>query len=590
MVVLFEQVVGDSSDNDTAIVTSQSTCTGIEKLAADLMANVSGSTCDIDRDNNICNDCLQLNCTIRVGSAFGVALPIPVFSSIYPCYEDNNTHAVEIIFPDLLRIFTINTTSQVVAISLGGFVGDYRVDVTVEQKGNGFNYGMAVQQDSGLLSFTVFEVRFIPVQCREVPASTCLTPGPGLNSGLSTGEISAIAVCMGVPGIAVILGAILIAIIVVVKRGPSRRRHKNRSPSVANNYSMTVIPNDAVFAKNEVFGMENEDHTYTDISPYFSFSPKYGVTVPDVDFHHFNVNRKGGGIDKWDYPRDKLIYMRELGEGQFGKVLLMRAQGIAGYNDSVPVAVKTLASTDKQDRLKFLEETELMKKFTHPNIVSLLGTCGEVEDGAPMMILELMPYGDLKSFLSKQKEDSALVTSVCEFEVYHIAADIASALAFLAESKYVHRDIAARNCLVGENLRVKLADFGLARPVHENDCYTLHGPAQLPLRWMAPESIIYGLFSTKSDVWSFGVLLYEVVTFGETPYNDYEVKEIVDSAKNGVLKLPRPETCPELLYSIMRQCQEHKADYRPEFLAIRQMLTRERAKSKSSRIGTKINI
>ena len=130
------------------VVTSQSTCTGIEKLAADLMANVSGSTCDIDRDNNICNDCLQLNCTIRVGSAFGVALPIPVFSSIYPCYEDNNTHAVEIIFPDLLRIFTINTTSQVVAISLGGFVGDYRVDVTVEQKGNGFNYGVCARLQS----------------------------------------------------------------------------------------------------------------------------------------------------------------------------------------------------------------------------------------------------------------------------------------------------------------------------------------------------------------------------------------------------------------------------------------------------------
>jgi hypothetical protein len=179
-------------------------------------------------------------------------------------------------------------------------------------------------------------------------------------------------------------------------------------------------------------------------------SPKFGHSAPFHNFVGYNRSRTNSSVREWQFPRSNLVYLRELGEGQFGKVLLMKTQGIAGYQGSIPVAVKTLSSQEPDIIEKFLEEAELMKKFSHPNIVSILGVCTDDVDetSAPLMILEYMPFGDLLSFLQKYKPAAKNAKWVVQQEHFFcFAIDVARAMEFLANSKFVHRDIAARNCL-----------------------------------------------------------------------------------------------------------------------------------------------
>jgi hypothetical protein len=289
----------------------------------------------------------------------------------------------------------------------------------------------------------------------------------------------------------------------------------------------------------ETLNFGDNDGVLEAIGERETFVSKYGVSVAGFDFTEFNRSRANTGMRNWDYPRSKLIFMRDLGEGEFGKVMLMKAMNIAGYSGDLPVAVKTLSSRDPSVIQKFMDETDLMKKFTHPNIVSLLGVCelSVKDDSAPLMILEYMPYGDLKGFLQDHrptKEDP--VSPITESHFYSFALDVVKALEFLSSYKYVHRDIAARNCLVGANLLIKIADFGLARGVYDKDYYRVAGTAFLPVRWMAPECLMYGVFSTVSDVWAYGVLLWEITSYGSTPLNDYDAQGVVEMAQNGSLR------------------------------------------------------
>ncbi|XP_065897502.1 leukocyte tyrosine kinase receptor-like isoform X2 [Dysidea avara] len=360
--------------------------------------------------------------------------------------------------------------------------------------------------------------------------------------------------------------------------GSHRARFRNKVDLNEQRYQKST-PAVLAVSNNEVFshGYEEiiifgEEEGISEPKYYNTFVPKHGVRAPNVDYHRYNSVRKSTKDKKgksWEFDRNKLVYMRELGEGQFGKVLLMRAKGgICGYNSDIPVAVKTLSSRKPEDLQKFEAEAELMKKFAHPKIVSLLGYCSASGDAAPMMILELMQYGDLENFLLSNRPDDTGHTAVTTELFYQFANNIAEALNFLAEQSYVHRDVAARNCLVGVSLTVKLADFGLAREVHDSNYYKVAGRAVLPVRWMAPESLLYGKFTTASDVWSFGVLLWEIVSFGDRPHEDLSPQEIVGKASDKTLQLPRPDMCPDDLYSIIVQCNYHQPDERPDFSSI----------------------
>lgn len=246
-------------------------------------------------------------------------------------------------------------------------------------------------------------------------------------------------------------------------------------------------------------------------------------------------------LDKWEVPREKVVINRKLGEGAFGTVY----GGEANLPDTgwVPIAVKTLKiGSSTEQKLDFLSEADIMKRFDHKNIVKLLGVCTKEEP--VYTIMELMLYGDLKTYLLGRRhlvngntEESEDVSSK---KLTSMALDVARGLSYLAAMKYVHRDVASRNCLVNAQRVVKLGDFGMTRAMFENDYYKFNRKGMLPVRWMSPESLGLGVFTPASDVWSYGVLLYEIITFGSFPFQGKSNSQVLEMVKSGhTLDIPK---------------------------------------------------
>ncbi|CAH0390440.1 unnamed protein product [Bemisia tabaci] len=270
-------------------------------------------------------------------------------------------------------------------------------------------------------------------------------------------------------------------------------------------------------------------------------------------------------LDKWEIPREHVVINRKLGEGAFGTVY--GGEALFG-SDWMAVAVKTLKiGSTTEEKLDFLSEAELMKRFNHPNIVKLLGVCTKNE---PIYnVMEFMLYGDLKTYLlarrhivneqSKNGEESDEVSSK---RLTQMALDIARALSYLAENKYVHRDVASRNCLINAQRTTKLGDFGMTRPTFENDYYKFNRKGMLPVRWMAPESLVLGIFTPESDVWSFGVLLYEILTFGNFPFQGMTNNQVLEHVKAGNTLVIPAQVKPEVK-ELLKSCWNIESKKRP---------------------------
>ncbi|XP_040191218.1 fibroblast growth factor receptor 3 isoform X6 [Rana temporaria] len=289
-----------------------------------------------------------------------------------------------------------------------------------------------------------------------------------------------------------------------------------------------------------------------------------------------NVSELGLPTDpKWELPRSRLTLGKPLGEGCFGQVVMAEAIGIDKDkpNKSCTVAVKMLKddATDK-DLSDLVSEMEMMKMIgKHKNIINLLGAC--TQDGPLYVLVEYASKGNLREYLRIRRppgmdysfDTCKIPTEQLTFkDLVSSAYQVARGMEYLASQKCIHRDLAARNVLVTEDSVMKIADFGLARDIHNIDYYKKTTNGRLPVKWMAPEALFDRVYTHQSDVWSFGVLLWETFTLGGSPYPGIPVEELFKLLKEGH-RMDKPANCTHELYMIMRECWHAVPSQRPTF-------------------------
>ncbi|KAB0360626.1 hypothetical protein FD754_004782, partial [Muntiacus muntjak] len=273
-----------------------------------------------------------------------------------------------------------------------------------------------------------------------------------------------------------------------------------------------------------------------------------------------------------ELPLSAVRFMEELGECAFGKIYKGHLY-LPGMDHAQLVAIKTLKDyNNPQQWTEFQQEASLMAELHHPNIVCLLGAV--TQEQPVCMLFEYMNQGDLHEFLIMRSphsdvgcssdEDGTVKSSLDHGDFLHIAIQIAAGMEYLSSHFFVHKDLAARNILIGEQLHVKISDLGLSREIYSADYYRVQSKSLLPIRWMPPEAIMYGKFSSDSDIWSFGVVLWEIFSFGLQPYYGFSNQEVIEMVRKRQL-LPCSEDCPPRMYSLMTECWNEIPSRRPRF-------------------------
>ncbi|XP_052314282.1 tyrosine-protein kinase Fer-like isoform X2 [Oncorhynchus keta] len=292
-------------------------------------------------------------------------------------------------------------------------------------------------------------------------------------------------------------------------------------------------------------------------------------TIPQLIEHHYTskqvITKKSGVVllnpvikdKKWILNHEDVTLGELLGKGNFGEVF----QGT--LRDKTPVAVKTCKEDLPQElKIKFLSEARILKQYDHANIVKLIGVCTQRQ---PIyIVMELVSGGDFLSFLRKKKED--LKTK----QLVKFSLDAAAGMAYLELKNCIHRDLAARNCLVGESNLLKISDFGMSRQ-EDDGIYSSSGLKQIPIKWTAPEALNYGRYSSESDVWSFGILLWETFSLGVCPYPGMTNQQAREQVEKDY-RMSCPTKCPEEIYKVMQKCWEYKPENRPKFADLQKEL------------------
>ncbi|XP_056378810.1 focal adhesion kinase 1 isoform X12 [Hyla sarda] len=322
-----------------------------------------------------------------------------------------------------------------------------------------------------------------------------------------------------------------------------------------------ALPSIPKLANNEKHGVRAHP---VSVSEEFSGdeTDDYAEIIDEEDT--YTMPSKSYGLDEagdYEIQRDRIELGRCIGEGQFGDV----HQGVymSPENPAMAVAIKTCKNcTSDSVREKFLQEALTMRQFDHPHIVKLIGV---ITENPVWIIMELCTLGELRSFLQVRKYNLDLAALIL------YAYQLSTALAYLESKRFVHRDIAARNVLVSSSDCVKLGDFGLSRYM-EDSTYYKASKGKLPIKWMAPESINFRRFTSASDVWMFGVCMWEILMYGVKPFQGVKNNDVIGRIENGE-RLPMPPNCPPTLYSLMTKCWAYDPSRRPRFTELKAQLS-----------------
>ncbi|XP_066158204.1 fibroblast growth factor receptor homolog 1-like isoform X1 [Euwallacea fornicatus] len=277
----------------------------------------------------------------------------------------------------------------------------------------------------------------------------------------------------------------------------------------------------------------------------------------------------------WEIPREKLLLGKVLGEGAFGKVVKGEAVNLLKLDSRVTVAVKMLKDGhNDNEMMDLVSEMEMMKVIgKNINIINLIGCCTQ---GGPLyVVVEYAPNGNLRDFLREHRPSSGYEIAVgtehkekktlTQKDLVSFAYQVARGMDYLSSRRCIHRDLAARNVLVSDDYVLKIADFGLARDIHCNDYYRKKTDGRLPVKWMAPEALFHRVYTTQSDVWSYGILLWEIMTLGGTPYPSVpSVEKLFKLLRNGH-RMEKPPCCSLEIYMLMRECWSYQPNERPVF-------------------------
>ncbi|KXJ23083.1 Fibroblast growth factor receptor 3 [Exaiptasia diaphana] len=324
----------------------------------------------------------------------------------------------------------------------------------------------------------------------------------------------------------------------------------------------------------------NIDQTPTNRNMSFSASASsYGSAVPllrkrstRLDSNLSQVSEYELALDEeWELDRSLITLVDTLGEGAFGRVMKADAIGLKNMPYSSYVAVKMLKEDATEHELAdLISEMEVMKTIgQHKNIINLIGAC--TQDGPLFVVVEYAKFGNLRQFLRDRRPvpDYMEVSSEPREKLHlsdlvSFAYQVSRGMEYLESKKCIHRDLAARNVLVAEDHVIKIADFGLARDVHNIDYYRKTTDGRLPVKWMALEALFDRVYTAQSDVWAFGVLLWEIVTFGGSPYPGIPLEKLFELLKSGY-RMEKPVNCDDNMYAIMLECWRDDPFQRPTF-------------------------
>ncbi|XP_050742811.1 ephrin type-B receptor 1-B isoform X6 [Drosophila biarmipes] len=362
---------------------------------------------------------------------------------------------------------------------------------------------------------------------------------------------------------AIVTGVLFLVIFIIATVYFMRSKHQDELDKKSTNH----LPLPLDYATNEVNSMDTTPivKTLHLNASYFplSFSvttPLFGNSRSYVDPHTYEDPNQAIREFAREIDANYITIEAIIGGGEFGDVCRGRLKIPPNFVQDIDVAIKTLKpGSSEKARCDFLTEASIMGQFDHPNVIYLQGV---VTRSNPVMIItEYMENGSLDTFL--RVNDGKFQT----LQLIVMLRGIASGMAYLSDMNYVHRDLAARNVLVNAQLICKIADFGLSREIENaSDAYTTRG-GKIPVRWTAPEAIAFRKFTSASDVWSYGVVLWEVMSYGERPYWNWSNQDVIKSIEKGY-RLPAPMDCPEALYQLMLDCWQKQRTHRPTFASI----------------------